>query len=75
MIKPSHQLLYARPIQISSLVLPLVLFVYDVFEECEKGFLTALIPGLHEASVALASRRAAPAEMVHFVGAVLLLLI
>lgn len=64
-----------NPINLPSLVLLLVLFVYDVFEECEKGFLTTFVPGLHKASVALASRRAAPAEMGHFVGVILLLLV
>lgn len=64
-----------KSLHIPSLVLLLVVFIDDVFEEREKGFLTALIPGFHKSSVALAGRRAAPAEMVHFVGPILFLLL
>lgn len=50
-----------------SFLLLLSVFVDDVLEEREQWPLAMLIPALHEAAVALAGRRAAPAEVLHLV--------
>lgn len=60
----------------SSMVLLLVpVFVDDVLEKCEQWLLAALVPGLHETSVALAGGWATPAKVIHLIGPIFLILL
>lgn len=69
MVCPSASVRLSLPVSVL-----LSVFVDDVLEEREQRPLAALVPALHEASVAFAGGWNAPAEVLHLVRTVFLLL-